>query len=310
MTYSEFIDYLDVRLSDLYVLQERRAMAVRLLCHFCGISCYEHLIEPSGLISSDKLSELYRAADQLAMARPLQYVLGFCEFSGLNFHVEGGVLIPRPETEELVRWIGEDRDYTDINEEFAIFDAGCGSGCIGIALANLFPNAKVFMCDISDKAIEVSKFNCRTILNKAKWPRVDIFKYDLLGYMPLENHIPESSLDIIVSNPPYVRESEKQLMHRNILEFEPSNALFVSDKDPLLFYRVIAERGRKMLKTSGKIYFEINEAFGYETMQLLQSLGYENIELKKDLNGRDRMVRASSSRYRVSRRDDPPHAEK
>jgi release factor glutamine methyltransferase len=310
MTYSEYIDYLDLRLSDLYVLNERRAMAVRLLCHFCGISHYEHIIDPGGLISSEKLPELYRAADELAMARPLQYVLGFCEFSGLRFHVEDGVLIPRPETEELVRWIVEDSDYTEIREEFAILDAGCGSGCIGITLANLFTNAKVCMCDISDKAIEVSKFNCRTVLSEAKWPRADIFQYDLLGYMPLKNHIQESSLDIIVSNPPYVRQSEKQLMHRNVLEFEPSNALFVSDEDPLLFYRVIAERGRKLLKTSGKIYFEINEAFGRETMQLLQSLGYENIELKKDLNGRDRMVRASSFRYKVSRQDDLPHAEK
>lgn len=308
MTYTDFINETDSKLAVLYEPQERRAMAVRLLQHFCGISHYEHIIEPFGTVAPEKISVLQRSADELAMARPLQYILGFSEFAGNVFHVEEGVLIPRSETEELVRWI-----LCELKEKSekcgpgcSILDAACGSGCIGISLASSVPGSRIYMCDISEKALGVTRLNSNKILKQSS--ECIIFKHDLLGQHPITDIIPEGSLDILVSNPPYVRDSEKNLMHRNVLEYEPSIALFVPDEEPLKFYRAIALMGLKILKASGMLFFEINEAFGKEVLDMLESLGYSDTELRRDLNGRERMARASFSRCKESLQDGQPHA--
>lgn len=308
MTYTEFIDETDSKLAGLYGPEERRAMAVRLLQHFCGISHYEHIIEPFGTIAPEKISVLQRSAKELAMARPLQYILGFSEFAGNMFHVEEGVLIPRSETEELVRWI-----LCELKEKSekcgpgcSILDAACGSGCIGISLASSLAGTRLYMCDISEKALEISRLNCNKILKQDS--EYSIFRYDLLGEKPLADFIPEGSLDVLVSNPPYVRDSEKEKMHRNVLEYEPSIALFVPDEEPLKFYRAIALIGLKTLKASGMLFFEINEAFGKDVLEILESLGYSDTELRRDLNGRERMVKASFSRCKESLQDGQSHA--
>lgn len=308
MTYTEFINETDSKLAGLYGPEERRAMAVRLLQHFCGISQYEHIIEPFGTIAPEKTAVLQQAADELAMARPLQYILGFSEFAGNLFHVEEGVLIPRSETEELVRWIQSvlKEKSSKKGESCTILDAACGSGCIGVSLASLVAGARLYMCDISEKALEVTRLNSNKILKQDS--ECTIFKYDLLGKVSITDFIPEGSLDVLVSNPPYVRDSEKELMHRNVLEYEPSIALFVPDEDPLKFYRAIALIGLKTLKASGMLFFEINEAFGKDVLDMLESLGYSETELRRDLNGRERMVKASFSQCRESLQDGQPHA--
>jgi len=316
MIYSEFITSVELRLRHLYEPVEGRAMAVRLLQDYCGISSYEHIVEPFGMIATEYIPLLERAVLELSEARPLQYILGKCEFAGKVFHVEEGVLIPRPETEELVRWIIQDYRIGNMGTSVSILDAACGSGCIGISLASAIAKSKLYMCDISEKALEISGRNCNALLGAGREPAATIFHHDLLGESTITNHIPAGSLDIIVSNPPYVRESERVGMRRNVLDYEPSLALFVPDEDPLLFYRSIAEMGTTMLTNSGRLYFEINEAYGNEVVQLLDSLGYSNVEVKEDINGRERMVRASSSlrasssRCRVSHQGDQPHAGK
>ncbi|MDD3034337.1 MAG: peptide chain release factor N(5)-glutamine methyltransferase [Bacteroidales bacterium] len=307
MTYTEFINETDSKLAGLYGPEERRAMAARLLQHFCGISQYEHIIEPFGTIAPEKTAVLQQATDELAMARPLQYILGFSEFAGNLFHVEEGVLIPRSETEELVWWIlSELKAKNKRGQCCTILDAACGSGCIGISLASLLAGTRLYMCDISEKALEVTGLNSNKILRQDS--ECKIFKYDLLGQHPITDIIPEGSLDVLVSNPPYVRESEKEQMHRNVLEYEPSIALFVPDEDPLKFYRAIALIGLKTLKASGMLFFEINEAFGKDVLDMLESLGYSERELRRDFNGRERMVKASFSQCRESLQDGQPHA--
>ena len=308
MVYKEFIDKTEEELTTVYPREEGRALAVRLLQHFCGLSSYEHIVEPSGIIPEDKLLLLQSAAGQLAAARPLQYVLGFQEFCGHNFFVKEGVLIPRPETEELVRWaieeIAEMKNKSNPQppqpngayqqeRPIQILDAACGSGCIGISLACELPASEVFMCDISDEALEVSAINisgiCRENIISLK-PK--LFYRDLLAGPSSQTLIGHSSLDVLISNPPYIRESERALMHKNVLDFEPSLALFVPDENPLVFYEALANWGIELLHPGGLLFLEINEALGKETIEMLVSHGYSNILLRRDINGRERMLRA------------------
>lgn len=310
MVYKEFIDKTEKELTKVYPREEGRALAVRLLQHFCGLSSYEHIVEPSGIIPEDKLLLLQSAAGQLAAARPLQYVLGFQEFCGHKFFVKEGVLIPRPETEELVRWavaeIAEitnkpiqklDTEKSKIKSQPAkpirIFDAACGSGCIGISLACELPGSEVFMCDISDEALEVSAINISEICREniiSLMPK--LFYVNLLAGPSIQTLIGHSSLDVLISNPPYIRESERALMHKNVLDYEPSLALFVPDDNPLVFYEALANWGVELLRPGGLLFLEINEALGKETIEMLVSHGYSNILLRRDINGRERMVRA------------------
>lgn len=213
---------------------------------------------------------------------PIQYLLGKTSFYGLDFEVNENVLIPRPETEELVEWILEDCAKRETTNNFSILDIGTGSGCIPISLKKQLPQAKVSAIDVSEKALEVAKGN-------AKLNGVEV-------YFILQNILETvdllESYDVIVSNPPYVRNLEKQEIKNNVLEYEPHLALFVADDDALIFYRKIGELALKSLRPNGKLFFEINQYLGKETVDLLKDLGFQNVELRKDIYGNDRMILA------------------
>ena len=208
---------------------------------------------------------------------PIQYVLGKAEFYGRAFAVDGSVLIPRPETELLIRAVLKEKKFSP-----TILDIGTGSGCIAITLAVEIPSSEVYAIDISEEALTVAQQNAENL--KAK---VNFSKFDILANEKLEHRF-----DIIVSNPPYIAEREKKEMNSNVLDFEPPLALFVTDKDPLVFYKVIARRGKSLLKPGGKIFVEINERFGKELKQHFRSEGYSNVSIEKDINNKDRILMA------------------
>jgi release factor glutamine methyltransferase len=222
----------------------------------------------------------------LKIEKPIQYILGETEFCGLRFEVNENTLIPRPETEELVELIVTE-EARDKREEgkVKILDIGTGSGCIAISIAKNIPTAEVFAIDVSEKALATARRNAE--LNDVN---VTFLLKNILETEDLENEF-----DIIVSNPPYVRNLEKAEIKPNVLEYEPHLALFVEDNDALLFYRKIAQLAMKNLAVNGKLYFEINQYLGRETVELLESLGFNDIELKKDIYGNDRMITANYS---------------
>ena len=219
--------------------------------------------------------------EKLKSGMPIQYILGHGPFYGRDFLVTKDTLIPRNETEELVHLIIKENPKPKLR----ILDIGTGTGCIPITLALEMNSPEVFAIDISEKALEVASENAENLHAK-----VDFSKCDILKEMPQIK-----DLDILVSNPPYIPLEEKGLMHPNVLDYEPDLALFVSDEDPLIFYRTIAEKGKSLLQPFGKIYFEINERFGNDVVKLLNSLGYQHTRILKDLNGKDRIVAAQSS---------------
>ena len=222
------------------------------------------------------LDEMLR---RLQKNEPIQYIIGTENFCGLVFEVNPHVLIPRPETQELVEWIVDEcRD----KQTCRLLDIGTGSGCISISLANFLPQAEVESWDISEGALQVARRNC-----ERNGVKVLLRQQDVLAAVP-----EGVRYDVIVSNPPYITEKEKLDMDANVLDWEPSTALFVPDEDPLLFYRKIAELGCEMLKEGGSLYFEINRAYGDETLRMLEALGYVQMELKKDSWGNDRMIKA------------------
>ncbi|MDP2339195.1 MAG: peptide chain release factor N(5)-glutamine methyltransferase [Bacteroidota bacterium] len=244
-----------------------------------GYSRTEFLLAKEVKISDEELSEIKKITSRLKKHEPIQYILGETEFYGLSFFSIPGVLIPRPETEELVQWIIQENQLMAPG----ILDVGTGTGCIAVSLRKNIQNATVLACDISPVCIETARRNAE--LNRTE---VSVLNYDILNNIP-EVDFPE--LDIIVSNPPYVRETEKKRMDKNVLDFEPGLALFVSDETPLLFYERIADFALIHLRKGGCLYFEINEAFGPECSVLMRQKGFGEVTLKKDINGKDRMIR-------------------
>jgi release factor glutamine methyltransferase len=217
---------------------------------------------------------------ELKTGKPLQYILGYTEFYGLRFVVNPAVLIPRPETEELVEWI---LSSVDTKQKLSILDIGTGSGCIPISIKKNLPNAHISAVDISPEALQTAKINAE--LNEVV---IDFIEADILkNSQPLLHN-----LQLIVSNPPYVTPADKTQMHLNVVNFEPHSALFVPQNDPLLFYKAIADFAIRNLTPGGLLFLEINEIYGQETIQLLSSKGFKNIELRKDISGRDRMIKA------------------
>jgi release factor glutamine methyltransferase len=235
-------------------------------------------LNPETVMDYNQLRQWKIIVADLKLQKPIQYILGETEFYGLPFLVNENTLIPRPETEELVELIISNNKSVHIK----ILDIGTGSGCIAISLAKNLPDAEIFALDVSEKALATAKKNAE--INKAEV----VF---LLKNI-LETEDLAQQFDIIVSNPPYVRNLEKAQIKPNVLEYEPHLALFVEDTDALLFYRKIAQLAKKNLNPNGKLYFEINQYLGKETVQLLESLGFRNIELKKDIYGNDRMIAA------------------
>lgn len=216
------------------------------------------------------------AMEQLLSGTPIQYILGFAPFYGREFFVSPAVLIPRNETEELVHLIIKENHQKGVR----ILDIGTGSGCIPITLALEMYETLVYAVDVSEEALETAIKNASKLKARVVFEKLDILKEE----------IPFHDLDIVVSNPPYVRYSEKEQMHRNVLDHEPHLALFVFDEDPLLFYRVIAEKAKMVLKPGGKLYFEINEALGRDVEKLMESSGYSQVRIIKDLNDKERMA--------------------
>ncbi len=227
-------------------------------------------------------SKILIALDKLKRGVPLQYILGHTTFFGLNFIANNQVLIPRPETEELVDWVIQ--TTKDIKNP-KILDIGTGSGCIAVSLAKNMSHAAVSAMDISVGALDIAKKNA--IINLVD---IDFFQADILKMPELP-----SFFDIIISNPPYVQESEKAMMHTNVLQYEPPVALFVFDSDPLIYYRAIAALAHKRLSRQGSLFFEINEAKGKDMLKLLLGAGFGKTELKKDFLGKDRMIKATFS---------------
>lgn len=226
----------------------------------------------------DDCNVILNALDSLKREKPLQYILGETEFYGLPFKVNEHVLIPRPETEELVEWIIK---HTDNDKQRNILDIGTGSGCIAISLAKHIKKAKVYALDVSSEALKIAKIN-------AQLNNVNI---EFIEASILEQPIINAKFDIIVSNPPYVREKEKELMKSNVLDNEPHLALFVKDENPLLFYDAISQFAINNLSKKGLLFFEINEYLGNDMIALLNHNNFSNIELKQDIFKKDRMIK-------------------
>jgi release factor glutamine methyltransferase len=221
--------------------------------------------------------------EQLKLEIPIQYLLGKTSFYGLDFELNSSVLIPRPETEELVEWILESQKSKTKNQKLRILDIGTGSGCIAISLAKNIASAKVFALDVSEKALATAEKNAGNNKVEVIFITQNILQTDDL----------EQQFDVIVSNPPYVRNLEKQEIKKNVLDNEPHLALFVEDNDALIFYSKIAKLALKNLTVKGELFFEINQYLGKETVDLLAEMGFKNIELRKDIYGNDRMIKAN-----------------
>ena len=235
-------------------------------------------------INTLDLNFLQKALIDLKKHKPIQYITGKTEFYNLPFKINEHVLIPRPETEELVDWIVADSKLETQYSELNMLDIGTGSGCIPISLVKNLPNTKVSAIDISLEALKTAKINAQ--LNNAN---IHFIEKDILN----TNSLPEV-YNVIVSNPPYVRELEKDEMQKNVLDNEPHLALFVENNNPLLFYDKIANLAKSHLTKNGHLYFEINQYFGKETVKLLNAKGFKNIELRKDIFGADRMIKATN----------------
>ena len=220
--------------------------------------------------------------EKLKKEVPIQYLLGKTHFYGLEFDVNENVLIPRPETEELVEWIINENLNTDKTQKLKILDIGTGSGCIAISLAKNLPNADVYAIDISKKALETAKWNALNNKVNVTFMYKDILELEAL----------KCNFNIIVSNPPYVRNLEKAEIKKNVLDYEPHLALFVDDNDALVFYRKIALLAQKNLLEKGQLYFEINQYLGKEMADLLEEMNFKNIDLRKDIYDNDRMIKA------------------
>jgi release factor glutamine methyltransferase len=253
---------------------------------------FDHLLEISGLklhlhrnqqISEAKLTEIKEIAERLQNFEPIQYILGKTEFYGLTFKVNPSVLIPRPETEELVDWILKDSPFVNT----AMLDIGTGSGCIPVAIAYNRPDLKIEAWDVSSEAISMARKNAE--LNKVN---IDFSNSDILLWRQKKTG---KKYNLIVSNPPYVRRSEETLMLKNVVDHEPHLALFVRDEDPLIFYKEISAFAESHLNPGGRIYFEINEKLGTEVEKLLNS-HFSNVIIRKDINGKDRMARAEKGK--------------
>ena len=264
-------------LADIYSAGEVSALTRILATELLGVSQMAFYVKDDIALTAEQEASLDNAIERLKKHEPIQYILGYSDFCGLRFKVTPATLIPRPETSELVEWIANEANGTE-----SILDIGTGSGCIAVSLAHKLPQSEVTAWDISTDALTIATEN-----SKANNCPVEFKPVDILAYQPNGEQF-----DIIVSNPPYIKENEKNLMHSNVLDWEPHTALFVPDNDPLLFYRTIAQKGLTMLRNGGRLYFEINRAHGKDTMEMLESLGYTDIELRKDFAENDRMIRA------------------
>lgn len=277
--------YYREQLCSIYDYEEANSLVSILLEYYFKIDRVKMALEPDMRLSESEMLTFHFAVKDLLKNKPIQYIMGETVFCDLKFKVNENVLIPRPETAEMIYKIVNSQQST-VNRHCSIIDIGTGSGCIAISLAKTFPESHVYALDISEEALNVAKENA---INN----NVDVsFIHD--NILNLKNKI-ETKFDIIVSNPPYVRELEKAEMHNNVLEWEPHKALFVSDNNPLIFYRGILEFAKSHLKENGEIWFEINEFLGKEMTDLCHELGFSDINIYKDFRGKERILAIHNS---------------
>lgn len=275
MTYSEAISTLKQTLAHLYSSDE----LLQILSLLIDVPRIKLTLQRDTVLNEVQKDQVLGAISELLSSKPIQYITGKADFFGLQFHVNEDTLIPRPETEELVDWIlASHSDATSIK----VLDIGTGSGCIPITLKKKRPSFSVSALDISKGALEIAEKNAVCNAVDVNFSEKDILNSGL-----------DENFDLIISNPPYIKEDEKQQMETNVLDFEPHMALFVPNTDPLLFYKRIAILAAKYLNTSGFLYFEINAQYGSETANVLKELGFSEVEIKKDMQGKDRFVKGN-----------------
>ena len=281
-TRAEILRFISQQIEHLYDQRERMNIARMVAAALSGENEMKYLIEGAEVV---EIPQLESKVKELAQGRPVQYVIGHSEFCGLDIEVREGVLIPRPETEELVAWVIE--KAADI-ERPRILDVCTGSGCIALALAARVGEASVVAVDISDEALTIARCNAERLQLG-----VEFIKDDALAHLP---NIADRKFDIVVSNPPYIPISERESMHVNVVNFEPDIALFVADDDPLIFYREIAVTAKHILADNGYLLFEIHQPLAQQTVDMLRELGYDAVELRNDCFDKPRMICTQLSR--------------
>ena len=283
MTVREFTTSLAQALQAIYPEREAQAIAALVAEHLLSLTPLQRLMDAQKPVPPETAAALPALQARLLAHEPVQYVLGTAYFEGMALEVSPATLIPRPETEELVRVVQlELGSQTGLK----VLDVGTGSGCVALALAGLLPQSDVLAVDISAEALAVARRNGARFAPDVAFQQVDILK-------EIPTSLAPGTLNVLVSNPPYVRESERLLMRPNVLAWEPATALFVPDADPLLFYRRLAEIGRELLCSGGGIYLEINEALGLETAALLEEHGFIDVRVLPDMFGKARVVRGT-----------------
>lgn len=279
---TETISYINHSLKNLYPPEEIRSFTRLMLEHVCGLPPYLLPVSKDKKLSVAQANAVHRIVERLKQWEPIQYILGETSFCGLMFCVTPQVLIPRPETEELVGHIAG--DYA--GRRPSVLDICTGSGCIAVALAHRLPGSGITALDISAEALHVASGNARRNQVEVSFVRADVLSVGQAGKAI------GGSFDLVVANPPYVRESEKAGMEKNVLLYEPPLALYVADNDPLIFYRAIARLSQEKLKEDGALYFEINAQLGKETTGALEEEGFGNITLLRDIAGKERFIKA------------------
>ena len=268
--------YIRRKLQGRYDPREAGNLSRIICCEILGQQTVDYYLGKDIILSVKEEQELESILARLHNFEPIQYILGEARFLGRTFRVTPGVLIPRPETEELVEMM-----LKELSSVSRVLDVGTGSGCIAISLAKELPESQVTAWDVSGEALSIAAANSKALQASVRFEQRDVLTYEPCVV---------DCYDVIVSNPPYVTEAEKQEMEHNVLDWEPSLALFVPDTDPLRFYRRIAVLGLEMLTSGGKLYFEINRAFGKDTVAMLCETGYRAVRLQKDISHNDRFV--------------------
>ncbi len=297
MKINEAEQWLRQQLQTVYDEQERINIANMILEHLTRLSRLERVSKKDEPLNVHQLHHLTEMTQRLLHHEPVQYILGKTWFAGMELYVDKAVLIPRPESEELVEWIVEDvkkkgfdvfyKEATDADEttQLKILDVGTGSGCIALALKKKMPKAEVWGCDISEEALNVARRNGSELNIRVDFQGINFLDEAQQKFLP--------TVDIIVSNPPYIPSQEKETMNANVVNHEPHTALFVPDNDALIFYKALAQFGKNRLHKNGTIYAEIHEGLANDITVLFETEGYANVELKKDMQGKDRMVKAT-----------------
>jgi release factor glutamine methyltransferase len=274
----------------IYDKNEANNIADLLMENITRLPRAERILKRNETLSLSQKNSLSQFIGRLQNHEPVQYIINEAWFAGMKFYIDKNVLIPRPETEELVDWVIKEFRIQDLpagsqGKEFRILDVGTGSGCIAIALKKKLPHAEVWACDVSEEALNVARINADSLNATVDFVPLDFLDKEQRKQLP---HI-----DIVVSNPPYVPQKDKSEMKKIVIDHEPEIALFVPDEEPLIFYSTLADFGKEKLNRGGSVYVEIHEELGEQVKNLFHSKGYSSVELKKDLQGKNRMIKVS-----------------